>query len=144
MKGTKEDPLSIQDLKEYLAQKEGKPLYHEIELKDLYVYKNIKGLKLSCIYVLFEGETYKVSGSQTVKGGITELSLFDPNGNRKRKTVPDTTKFERIYYKRYLSLDDFQTPLEYCGKYHYSEGGGWYSKRQIYGVDGKYYADLTP
>lgn len=144
MKGTKANPLGIDKLKKYLAFKEGKPLYKKVYIYPLQAYKRKKYIKLSHLYVLLEGVTYKISGSQTAKGGITQVSLVDPEGVLPRIKVPDTTDFEEIYFKRYLSLEDFETPLEYCGKYHYCEGGGWYSHRQIYKVDDKYYANLIP
>lgn len=137
LKGTKNNPLDLSDLIKFLCKKENKPTKRKVYIDRIDVYKNIKGLRLSHLYI----DGYKIIGAQDLKGGVPAIIIYK---DEKKVFIKKDEIEGNIYYYKYPKLSDFKTPINKAGKYKYCEGGGWYSKRQLYEVEGKYYCNLTP
>lgn len=123
---------------EALCEKENKPRYRTIFIGSVDDYKNQKGITLSDLYVVYKGTTYSIIGGHNIKGG--NFVIDTASG----KTFSYNIKFEQIYYKKPRTLKDFNRNVKKCGKHKYCEGGGWYSMRQIYELDGVKYCDMSP
>lgn len=127
---TKDNPGSFHNLLMYLSEKTG------ISPKVKRVYKSFKeaGFRSSIIYVL-NGEKLPQLTKIQRKGGIDMLTDMQT----KTLNIPIDTQFDEIYEMVPRDLKEFGIEIHKAGKYHVSEGGGWYSKQQMYRVDDQYF-----
>lgn len=130
MKNTKDNPGSFHDLLMHLSEKTG------MSAKIKRTYKSFKeaGFRDTVKYVL-NGEELPQLTRIFRKGGIEMLTDMQT----KTLNIPIDTQFDEIYEMVPRNLKEFGIEIHKAGQYHVCEGGGWYSKQQMYRVDDQYF-----
>lgn len=142
-KGSKTNPYHISLLLDTLSEDTGIARRYKVALDKLRDYKSQPNVKLSNLYVVLDGIEYMVGGSYTAKGAVQMIKIYNTDD---RKEVPmNDTEFDEVFFYRYNKLEDFSevADVEKAGKYNVSEGGGWYTKTQLYKYKDNYYCNLT-
>jgi len=127
---TKDNPGSTLALLKYLSEITGKPLMRKVNYKS----HEEAGYGAGVKYIL-NGEELPQLTKIYRKGGV--LMLTDMPS--KKMDIPIDTKFDEIYKMVYNPAETFGVELKKGGKYKECEGGGWYSVKQLYEVNGKYF-----
>lgn len=128
------------DLIEYLSKKTGIPVYDEIEIT---LEDNLNSEYRKKLWVKIDGHEYGVHRGQR-KGGVFVFVVdsFKQGTPFAFKDIPIDYPVDKMYYKLYKSLEDFNIPLKTINsKYRNCEGNGWYSMVDIIEVDGLQFAN---
>lgn len=129
------------ELIDYLSKKTGLPIYDEVETT---IEENLSKKIRQKLWVKIDGHEYGIHRAQR-KGGINvlEVGICMPNTPFAFKDIPIDYQVDKMYYKKYRSIDDFKLPYTVShSSYKYCEGGGWYSMVDVINIDGLQFANV--
>jgi len=133
---------SYSELLEYLSEKTGIPVYDEIDITlDEYNSMELR----PPLWIKVDGYEYQVS-RKPIKGGtyVFKLNLFKQDSPLAFKEIPLDYPLDKMFYKIYRTHEDFNIPIKIIkNTYKDSEGGGWYSMKDIYEIDGKQFVKFN-
>lgn len=129
------------DLFNSLSFISGLPIYDEI---DITFEENYNRTHRVSIWVRIDNFEYNVHLEQR-KGGIKVMKpiIFMPNSPFAFKDIPIVHPIDKMFYKKYRTIDDFNVPYTIKkNAYKYDEGGGWYSKQDVYIINGEEFVNI--
>ena len=126
---------------EYLSELSGLPKYDEVEI----TFEERDKLDFHPpLWVKLDGEELQVSQAFK-KGGIKVLEVRICSSNSKfiGKSFPIDYKFDKMFYKKHRTIDDFGIGYKVKkNAYKYCESGGWYSMQDIIIVNNKEFLNI--